>query len=1188
MAQFRALVTDQVRRNLRSVLDRGHFALESVEHVVDDTAFPRALTRHPALSHHAVLTWHATQDVNKVRSIAKHGYVVPGDIVPTQAFSLKMQNGAYFGEGVYSSSRFDFAKWFSFLDRDGTVQLLLNWVSLGQVHWVADDPPERVVVKDVSGFNTVTRLYWRKQTVIDNPEFDRGIFTTVDGVFGNGAHTRLLRNLEIVVSGDAARVVPIAIVTLRPNFQSPLLQTYLVATPPFRGRGGKTLVRAGRRFEFDDDDRKHAVKLFRMCGDWHVLAPPARAQSTDFELRHHFVVPLRLARGGDATVAQQIASLFGALVGSKRLTLHDGSALETFAGAESADQFASHVAGVKARGSGVQTHAALASVLDTVTRTEREVFEVVHLVLDDDSLVADGAAVTALLEQFTTLLAVRRLVVKLVCVGDECGSQSALLRVKFALQTEDEVYERLVHHVAAPTEWAGVVDTLIEENATLANVHRAGARYDVPSPFGCVGEGFVVDLVFNPIWGEQRLPEHALYKGSQPLPALLVNGMLHAVQYVTRESIVALLTKRAPKVESEIERLKRESDVIFAAAEYGALVSSFSEALLRVLCRFRSHVIRSKGRMKQYGAVVQELCRALVAEVELVETLDALTSRFDFGQLRRALHTVQALVSDINTFADVPLSGAWWQQLLSLRFAKAIAKRAQIDETEVDLATLTDAHGVRVVVHTSNAVQIEPWLLIVERVTLERASVAEAVSGHFALLPDSDESSDTRLRAFWAQTFTGNPHLFLPAQPIALLTVTWVRALEALFRGDTAASREAWAQAWTLAERVRGAFQRDVVMREQTLPNIGRAALSSLAQHLTEPAGCTSLCRLLGALTLSEARQHVSFDANDARFSTLAFAMLCEAVRRGSRSYLAQHRATANDELRRVLGVEVGKENETLDVDACAARTGRFFRGAYSNASPFAIVAALAFLERWHAGADVERVAADFAARELVSMRRFLTTHLPGFDGRVTQLALFVQALRFARTAQRGAFRFADPLAIVRDAFDEQVAMAAAAKRVLDAALNRTALRTARRLAAVEPFKFFHARVRLFTWAEVDELNSKIADRSQWIERLDNGMLKHHCAAPACPSFLQFFATASDLRNGRRNGIMRHLSKCQAAGAYVPGLHLQARAFADRALPAFLAAMERKFGENAAFQRMADREATLREIWTFFQATVRK
>jgi hypothetical protein len=1228
-ADFFAAAEAQARRNLNRAHVNDAFHVESIQSLLDDANFPSALMQFDDGEHLPVLSWHATQDVAAVRSIAKHGYVLPNDLVPTTGFTLKMSNGNYLGEGTYSSSEFDVAQWFSFLDRDGSVQLLLNWVALGQLHYCADDPPERIVVKDVSGYNARQDIFWRKVKVVDNPAYDRGIVQSVHGVFGNGAHTRTVPGLRVLVSGDARRVRPIAIVTLRPNWDNAKIASYVrAAHASFRAGNTGRLIEVQRTFHFNERERADPVRLYRVCNDggWHVVEPPwsVRAQVLSAPLvtmRHHMIAPLRLLRA-DRVTAQQLGALFGALSGgAKRLWMHDerGVVAQHTDAAGSADQFASLVGSASsAAAHGERALDALAAALDCITNVavtydendgERDVdqLEVIYLVLDAP---LERNAMLALCDRFDAQLGVRSVVLKVLAFGEAPPDFDQLANLKYRLQTRSDAFEQLVHHVPNALSWADTVETVLDENSGMLNYFRIGRSYDVPFPFGVVGEGFVSDLAYNPLWREQRAPDVVLYKGTRALPALGVNGGVYPVEYVTRDALVAqLLLLARPRVPSRGARTQELAEERAAQAElrerYGAAVGHFCVAITRVLCRFRSFVVRSAGRVAQYRGVVATLCGALMTELRDVARHETLAQLVDLALLRRTAHHAQTLLSDINAFADVKLAGEWFERLMAMKFAKAIAKRAIVLDTRVDARALLAAEqqrgGIRIRTRSSAAAQIEPWMIIVDDVATARATIAAAFESQrsdaaFDVLPDGDPraANDNTLRMYYAFVFSRHPHIFMISQPFALLTVTWVRALETIFRSTTEVGAGDWQQCWSLAERVRDAFERDAPMLA-LLRAIDDAPADALAQHLTEAADVTSPCRLLGALLRPEARALQLFQQVESpKYRAFAFALLAECVMRGARAFLRSNNRAATDELRRVLGIVVGAANdvEKLDIAACAARTGAFYRACFTNCSPHALVAALSFIERWHAGAECASVAADFASRERVSMRHFLHTHLPGHDGRATQLALYLQGVRYNRARFRAGLRFADPSAIVRDVFAEQSALAAAEHRVLLAANDRRARRAAERQRAAEPFRRGHAVVRLWTPSEVDEHNAKVDDRSQWLELLDTGLLKHHCCAVNCPDFMRNLATSADLQRGSRHGMRRHLQHCQTIGMYVPSLHVAARQFArtSASFDACLEQLDERFATVTNYKRFdrAQLVALLRDIYEFHQRSLGK
>lgn len=80
-----------------------------------------------------VLTFHATSSTTKINSICKHGYIIPGLTHPTKGYSIHMRTGRLYGDGIYSSNDYVTSEWYSFLDLNDSVQLIVNIVVPGKV-----------------------------------------------------------------------------------------------------------------------------------------------------------------------------------------------------------------------------------------------------------------------------------------------------------------------------------------------------------------------------------------------------------------------------------------------------------------------------------------------------------------------------------------------------------------------------------------------------------------------------------------------------------------------------------------------------------------------------------------------------------------------------------------------------------------------------------------------------------------------------------------------------------------------------------------------------------------------------------------------------------------------------------------------------------------------------------------------
>ena len=278
-------------------------------------------------------------------------------------------------------------------------------------------------------------------------------------------------------------------------------------------------------------------------------------------------------------------------------------------------------------------------------------------------------------------------------------------------------------------------------------------------------------------------------------------------------------------------------------------------------------------------------------------------------------------------------------------------------------------------------------------------------------------------KLYYAYIYTRNPHLFLGSQRFSLPVIALVNCVEMVFmylrthkpqEADHSYLRRMMDLAFRLVGQVR-----DRVAHDADLAAVVDAILShdDFEQYLTEARGIASVCRLLGGLAApSAARAFAS-----TKYSRLAFALMAESVMRSCRGYLKGTGKDSNRHIRSVLRIDDATDLDAyvFDLERGARRTGRFYTGRFTNCSPFALVATLEFLERVHEGYDAERVLAAFVDGS-VSMRNFLARHLPGFSGQETQVALFLQGMKYNKSRFRQDVRFRDPGGIIREMIDEQ------------------------------------------------------------------------------------------------------------------------------------------------------------------------
>ena len=1206
----------------------GGYTLEETKFLVEEHQFPlvsplSSLENSQAEKYLPLLTFHATNNVNAVRSISKHGYFVPNDIHPTDGFTFKTKNGACFGEGVYSSTIFDTAKWFSFIDKNGYVMLFVNLVFLGQVHQVANDPQQNII-KEISGYNSTSSEMWTKRTVVTNPLWDDGILQTIDGKFGNGSDTRMRAEGHIVVSGSGKNIVPIALLTLRPNWELQKMKIYLPVTTP-----------TDHLYSLDHKTIHHRINdliMYRVCDDWHVLQAE-KLEDKKVISRHYVIADIALAQRPIAL--RQLKNFFGALDAKEKFFyLFDGSntkktvpgmkASFSVCSSNTADGFlGANVRGAKKIVTDEQWmknfEFTLCSIFELITNCNLQCNEIVFNIYVFLNRVISVSMLENFINKYAPLVETARLVGVKLIFTDEFGAidYDWINFFKNRLQTVNR-FESLAHHIKDQAAWSTIIDNILEENKNKDHLlHVPYSTYKVPCLLGVVGEGFVVDLEHNPLWSVSS-PSAILYKGYAPLSTLNIDGVQKKIKYMTRDHVISLIEDndeswiRAKKRDAA-EVAERRSKRREAVKHYALMLSAFSTAAIQILCRFRAFVIRSAERFKLYAPAVQQLCESVMKEVAYIEDSEELRSFCDSARLSTCCHQMQCLLSDVKIFSGLSFKGALFDQLMNMKFAKSIVKRADstlvAPEDSLENIVKKDAmfassdlmQGKILRVFVPSSAQVEPWNIIVNDFDEDvNISAREAILSGKQILLNTNFRGTTEEKWLYAHFFTKNPHLFLPGQPRALLTVTWVRSLELFFRrNDARLSKEKKKDAqiqfrfcYDLALRVAESFSKQAQMSDLVMRIGTETDAKNIAALLTEGNNVTSPCKLLGALLRPTAAP--IFAPNNVLFPAFSFALLAETIMRNCRAYLKTFTVSnVNQIVCDTLGInETNYKTFELDLAKAALNTGNFYVQQFTNCSAFAIVAALGFIQMFHEKKNANEIFNAFESNS-ISMRNFLwsnsvssiscsssETNFRENLARKTQLALFLQGIRFHKSNMRQKIVF-DPDQIICDSIHEQKVAIANQVWALSNNASRETIRMKQRLAEAFPFVSYHKQVKLFTPTEVDEFNFRLGMERRdewaiWDER--SGLLRHHCCYPDCPDYLKNFATEKDLKNKTRNGIMNHLQYDTLNRNYVPRFNMMAKSYANReSFPVFINAMDNKF-KDCLYYKAVPREFMLQAL----------
>lgn len=503
------------------------------------------------------------------------------------------------------------------------------------------------------------------------------------------------------------------------------------------------------------------------------------------------------------------------------------------------------------------------------------------------------------------------------------------------------------------------------------------------------------------------------------------------------------------------------------------------------------------------------------------------------------------------------------------------AVRVKVVRTDV---SAIDPFLVKILMVSSEVVPDERTMEIMQEIDLGvvRKDVAWGMRVPDALLLEPSKPARSRIlfKAFNASMLTRNPTLQLPDQYLALVFASFVRSCEQLMKWrDVQSSKLPDYTADTVLPFIhttRRIFQvmQSFAMRDQhsaRLQHVLRGwklddgEFASWVGPKTETTGVASVAEAVCVACLFP--EHAS--------SYKRVALVAEAVARQVRVVVRKRRLVARRMLRGALGIpeeSVRSDHSNGQVDLALGYnyTLNFFsQPCQTNCSVWAVVASLAL------GALLARNESDMGIfhhlqHHQVSMSAFLQANLdPTLEAKpkLFQVALFAQAVD-SITREERAERAEGYMALLLGAGTratlESMAKKERGEMYLDYVMEQQRLlrqgklassRELRRaIASAEQMRFVashHQAPRLFQPYEVSQLNLARAKTDQLELDDSSGLLRHHCCFEHCPLFLVNLATGKDALLGTRNGLFRHLSKCQRPDPeyYVKSLHLVCKAW---------------------------------------------
>jgi hypothetical protein len=1128
-----------------------------------------------APGYYPLLTFHGTSSTDVVNSIIKYGYLLPYDIHPGTGEITNMSNGNYYGDGIYTSTKFYTSRWYSFTDFKWCTQLLVNFVMVGDVDFIPVNP------KNINDYNK----FGDRGLIIPHPKTHRYSYNNMN------YDTRALPDLNVVVSSSGNNVIPLFLVTSGDKHKEEALLI----------KDSKNKLIEYDRFNFNEDDNRSVV-FNRIVDSYHTIQlPKTFGVKSKRTFHHHLIASTNMIKTN--MIKNSLIEFIGGLNDNKKLYLYDDQNKLKHKVLNISSEY--DVNNIKIKTQSTKRNnilPALDKVLDNITKQDPNLvlINVIYLFIHKIGTYEEQKdAYDNLIQKYGKMILVKNTVIKLIYFKQVNIKQVdyGAYKIKQTFQTLD-LWEKYTHTF-------GELSVIYDEQENI-KINRI--NYKVSYPYGVIGTGFILAMDENPYWDVNSAV--SMYKGNG-LQYMSLNNEIYWVKYTNYfdvksscdgllrllcrfrnkimfdkeghdkynviinklcSSVIKKLTERAVYINCEINKDHKVQTIKFER-----LLTEKSEELYKLFQVFDlkpGHEIIQQQRdkiIKDYRLnPINDKVKVHILmknnkfktkkeyDIDQIQTLIRLILRQQLEErtvIKTFYYKLLTVMSDMKTFSGVEFDGKWFNRLQNMKYSKSIVKRSKhkFGKQSEDYLMLSRYSNYGIKVIRTAASEVEPWLIMVDDFSNDVFSVKQIYNQYESQNKSQNQhgildqygklvtdvmitTNKTDLdKMYLGYLFTRNPHLYMSSQKIALMTVAFVRLIEKIFidKQNKLCNKALCNKALELLEHIKILNGQNDQIKELFDDIVNNDNFES---YLTETNSVASVCKILGGLTVQAVREKLY--ENKKKYSRFAFALLAESIMRSCKALIRIQKKDGNTMIQSILGLskKTDLDNYKFDMKRCMKYTNRIIKKRYTNCSPFAVVAVLEFLANDN----------DFDSfSKNASMKSFLDKHLPDQEGDVTQVALYLQGLKYNKSKYRQDIKFDDPETIINDIVKEQVTLVRNKQNMLKYMSDKRNTRYIKRLGAAQEYKIYHTAPKIFNYKLIADMNGKRPLDDQ-LELTQSGLLKHHCCYPNCPDYLTNFCTAKDRRltgkyrydKNDRQGLMHHLRHNHLNNNYVPSFHL--------------------------------------------------
>lgn len=504
-----------------------------------------------------LVTFHSTQNMTKINSILKYGYIIPGTKHPTLGWTNHIYCGNIYGDGIYSSPEFEKSQSYTFIDANNSIQVLINLVILGRTKivepylWYPDNFDEQKKIKNNSKFIELVIPSLNYDVFVD---FDYKEYDTLMSV-----------KQDVFVSADTNNIIPLGYLILSPNVKienNPNPAKRYLSINPCDNSSSKLLFDLNNFYSNSFSSVK-SIDFINIFNDYYIIDIKNIKKKQDIIINNYFIIPT-FSVVNNKKLTEQFESFIDS-IGShilenknqitkqnKILYLNCSHTKRKF-NLNNKEKFTSIINEPinKLQIDHEYLEELLVEIFEQIIKSNDNELNIVYLFVNNPK---DINEINKIIIEYKIF---KKIIIKIIFLNklDNIKTKT-IVNIKNTFQNID-FYEQYFHEVnlLQNESLINTFDILLDEYSNIPAISYT--KLSIPNGLGIIGDGFVDALHLQPNWDSDTLNSYVLFKGYVDL--ITIDGNYYKPKYIKKDKdFFESLKKIRDKVIEENEELEKK------------------------------------------------------------------------------------------------------------------------------------------------------------------------------------------------------------------------------------------------------------------------------------------------------------------------------------------------------------------------------------------------------------------------------------------------------------------------------------------------------------------------------------------------------------------------------------------------------------------------------------------------------